>query len=86
MAPIYCPESLSSSLGNVEINGKLIAYPDTSVLTKSVFLPNRYFHRTAQEGSLYYTPKLLVLLDPQLDLAALAAKQVHFSCQKSCTP
>lgn len=79
---IYCPESLSSSLGNVEINGKLIAYPDKAILTKSVFLPNRYFHRTAKEGSLYYTPKLLVLLDPQLDLAALAAKQVHFSCQK----
>ena len=63
---IYCPESLSSSLGNVEINGKLIAYPDKAILTKSVFLPNRYFHRTAKEGSLYYTPKLLVLLDLSL--------------------
>ena len=79
---IYCPESLSSSLGNVEINGKLIAYPDKAILTKSVFLPNRYFHRTAKEGSLYYTPKLLVLLDSQLDLPALAEKQVRFSAQK----
>ena len=79
---IYCPESLSSSLGNVEINGKLIAYPDKAILTKSVFLPNRYFHRTAKEGSLYYTPKLLVLLDSQLDLPALVEKQVRFSAQK----
>ena len=79
---IYCPESLSSSLENVEINGKLIAYPDHAVLTKSVFLPNRYFHRTAREGALYFTPKLLVLLDPQLELPALVEKRVHFSCQK----
>ena len=84
---IYCPESLSSSLGNVEINGKLIAYPDKAILTKSVFLPNRYFHRTAKEGSLYYTPKLLVLLDSQLDLACPGSeKQVRFSCSEGCTP
>lgn len=79
---VYCPESLSSSLGNAEINGKLISYPDSSVLTKPVFIPNRYFHRTARKETLYFTPKLLVLLDPQLEFSALLEKQVRFSCQR----
>ena len=47
-----------------------------------IFSQSLIFNRTARKEALYFTPKLLVLLDPQLELSALFEKQVRFSCQR----
>lgn len=75
---VRCPESLSSYLGNVTINGSMQVYPDDCIVLSSTFFVDKYFSLRAQAGAVYYAQKKVVLTDPEIDLDALSKKGIKF--------
>lgn len=76
---VSCPKSMTPLLAGIVINGKIEAYPDGCIRLKRTALLDRTFRLRAREGALYYAAGRIAALDPALDFAALAAKNVRFS-------
>ena len=80
---VYCPESLSALVsGKATINGKLITYPNDAIVLSGSAKIDRTFVLRAQ-SRLYWAENALILTDPQLDAAALAAKGVRFAAVRA---
>lgn len=75
---VICPESLSGALGMMTVNGKTVVYPDGAVILEGSTVINKLFTLRAK-NKLYWADKRLIMADPQLDPAALAAKGASFS-------
>lgn len=71
------PRSMEGAMASVKINGASSVYPDGAVLLKRTFIVDRVFALRAK-AQLYYAARRVVLLDPKLDCAAMAAKGATF--------
>ena len=66
-------------LAGLMMNGVIESYPDGCIRLKRTAVLDRTFRLRAREGALYYAAGRIAALDPALDFAALAAKNVRFS-------
>ena len=76
------PESLSSALGKMMVNGSTNCYPDGAVVLKRNAVIDRLFALRAK-NNLYWAGKRLIMVDPQLDAAVLAAKGTRFASREA---
>lgn len=76
---VACPKSMVSLLAGTVVNGTVAAYPDGCIRLKKTALLDRTFPLRAREGALYYAAGRIAALDPAIDFARLAAKNVRFS-------
>lgn len=79
---ILCPRSLAGKLNNLQVNGTMLCYPDGAVVLKSTAVIDRMFALRAKQA-LYWAAGRLVMVDPALDAAALAAKGARFSSRRA---
>ncbi len=77
---VMYPESLSGVLGMMAVNGSTVCYPDGAVVLKGNTVIDRLFALRAK-NTLYWSSKRLVMVDPALDVAVLAAKGARFSAK-----
>lgn len=78
---VLCPESVSSCLNKLDVNGIVAVYPDEAIVLKRNAVIDRTFALRAKE-KLYWSEKRLIMVDPNLDGAALTAKGVSFAAQE----
>lgn len=67
---LLCPESLSNSCANIQVNGNTVYYPDNAILFDGKI--DKIFILRAEAGETYFTQNDVFLTDPQLDLAPLS--------------
>ena len=79
---VYCPRSLSGKLGNVAVNGQIITWPDGAVQLKNTAVLDSTFALRAKPV-LYWAARCVVMLDPALDVAALAKQGVRFDTPRA---
>ena len=79
---VYCPRSLSGKLGNVAVNGQIITWPDGAVQLKNTAVLDSTFALRAKPA-LYWAARCVVMLDPALDVAALAKQGVRFDTPRA---
>lgn len=75
------PESLSGSLGMLKVNGSTICYPDEAIVLKRNAVIDRFFALRAKQ-KLYWSAKRMIMVDPQLDAAALEKRGAAFSAKE----
>ncbi len=72
------PESVSSCLGLMSVNGATTCYPDGAIILKRNAVIDRLFALRAKKN-LYWSSKRMIMVDPQLDGAVLANKGARFA-------
>ena len=77
---LTCPESIYATLSNVTVNGSTTCYPDGAIVLKRNAVIDKLFALRAKH-SLYWSAKRMIMVDPQLDGAALRSKGASF-CAK----
>lgn len=75
------PESLSGWLGMLSVNGSTVCYPDDAIILTRSAVIDRLFALRAK-GKLYWSSRRMIMVDPQLDACALAAKGAAFSTKE----
>lgn len=75
------PESVSSCLGLMSVNGSTTCYPDGAIVLKRSAVIDKLFALRAKKN-LYWAAKRMIMVDPQLDAAALAAKGATFATKE----
>lgn len=75
------PESISSFLNNLQINGSTICYPDEAIVLKRSAVIDKLFALRAKE-KLYWSAKRMIMVDSQLDAALLEKKGATFSTKE----
>lgn len=75
------PESMSSYLGMLHVNGSTFCYPDEAIVLKRSAVIDRLFALRAK-NKLYWSAKRMIMVDPQLDAGVLAAKGASFSSRE----
>lgn len=78
---VLYPESMSGCLGKLDVNGSTDCYPDDAILLKRSAVIDRLFALRAK-NKCYWSAKRMVMVDPDLDPAALAAKGATFSAKE----
>lgn len=79
---VLYPESLSGALGMLTVNGSTTCYPDGAVILKRTAVIDRLFALRAK-NTLYWSRGTMIMVDPALDPAALAAKGARFSAKRA---
>ena len=79
---VSCPKSMVSLLSMMSINGCTDAYPDGCIRLKDTAVLDRTFRLRAKQDALYYASSQLVAVAPDIDFAALAAKNVRFETRE----
>ena len=75
------PESVGAYVGKLTVNGSTTCYPDGAIVLKRNAVIDRLFALRAKQ-SLYWSPRRMIMVDPQLDPAKLAAKGCSFMAQE----
>ncbi len=75
---VQCPQSLTSFLNGLHVNGSIECYPDGCIVLDPVFTPDAWFALRARENGKYFVSGQVRLTDPKLDLVALTAKKIRF--------
>lgn len=75
------PQGLSDALGRMKVNGASYAYPDEAILLKKNAVIDRVFVLRAKEG-LYFSPRSIIMTDPELDVKALTDKGAHLQASR----
>lgn len=78
---LTCPESIYATLSNVTVNGSTTCYPDGAIVLKRNAVIDKLFALRAKH-SLYWSAKRMIMVDPQLDGAALRSKGASFCAQE----
>ena len=78
---VTCPESVSAALGKLKVNGSTTCYPDGAIILKRTAVIDKLFALRAKQ-SLYWSPKRMLMVDPLLEPAKLAAKGCTFSAKE----
>ena len=78
---VTCPESMGSYLNMLSVNGSTVCYPDEAVVLKRNAVIDKTFVLRAKK-KLYWSAKRMIMVDPELDAAALAAKEATFSTKE----
>ena len=79
---VTCPKSMVTLLNMMSINGSTNAYPDSCIRLKNTTVLDRTFRLRAKQDALYYASSRLVAVAPDIDFAALAAKNVWFETRE----
>ncbi len=79
---VLCPESVSGSLGMLDVNGKTVVYPDEAIVLKKDAVIDRTFALRAKE-KLYWSEKRFIFVDSRLDPAQLATKGAFFQAEEA---
>ncbi|AGC68699.1 hypothetical protein Cst_c17170 [Thermoclostridium stercorarium subsp. stercorarium DSM 8532] len=74
---VIYPESLSSYLGSLKVNGSIETYPDDAILLKNTFVVDRTFIKRCKNAR-YFARKRVVILDNSLDIAEMVNRGVRF--------
>lgn len=74
---LTCPESMYATLANVNVNGATTCYPDGAIVLKRSAVIDKVFTLRAK-SSLYWSARRMIMVDPQLDGAALRSKGAFF--------
>lgn len=74
---LTCPESIYAGLTNVTVNGATTCYPDGAIVLKRSAVIDKLFALRAK-NSLYWSARRMIMVDPQLDGAALRSKGASF--------
>lgn len=75
------PESMSAYLGKLKVNGSTTCYPDGAIILKRNAVIDKLFALRAK-SSLYWSSRRMIMVDPQLDGAALEKKGASFSSKE----
>lgn len=75
---IKYPEEVAPLLNRLRINGSTTCIPTGCIEVKPQFTIDRFFPIRAKESSKYFAARKVLLLDPQVDIAALIAKNIRF--------
>lgn len=78
---VTCPESMGSYLNMLSVNGSTVCYPDEAVVLKRNAVIDKTFVLRAKK-KLYWSAKRMIMVDPELDAATLAAKGATFSTKE----
>lgn len=76
------PESMTSSLGTLKVNGSTNCYPDDAILLNRTFIVDKTFIKRCKDSK-YCAQKLVVLIEPSLDVGEMTNKGVHFITKKA---
>lgn len=74
---LTCPESMYATLADVNVNGATTCYPDGAIVLKRNAVIDKVFALRAK-NSLYWSARRMIMVDPQLDGAALRSKGASF--------
>ena len=74
---LTCPESMYATLADVSVNGATTCYPDGAIVLKRNAVIDKVFTLRAK-NSLYWSARRMIMVDPQLDGAALRSKGASF--------
>lgn len=72
------PQSLSSHLGALKVNGSTHCYPDDCIQLNDTFIIDRYFPLRAKENGRYYAENAVILTDTSINVRSLVEKNIHF--------
>ena len=75
------PESMTAYLGKMNVHGSSSCYPDGSIILKSNAVIDGLFTLRAKE-SLYWSPRRLIMTDPDLDPQKLQEKGCRFASKE----
>lgn len=78
---VQYPESMSAYQGKLKVNGAVQCYPDDAVVLKGSAVIDKTFLLRAKKKR-YWSAKRMVMVDPELDAAALAGKGATFSTKE----
>ncbi len=82
---LECPESIVSSLANVNVNGCVGTYPDDYIkLHSKLAIDDMFIARAAQNGK-YYVGGTVSLTDRAVDASRLVEKNVKFKTKRFIT-
>ena len=76
------PESVTAYLGKMNVHGSSSCYPDGAILLKPNAVIDRLFALRAK-NSLYWSPRRLIMTDPELDPQKLREKGCRFSSREA---
>lgn len=78
---VSSPESISAYFGKIKVNGSTSCYPDDAIILKRSAVIDRLFALRAK-NSRYWSSRRMIMVDPQLDPAALERKGASFSSRE----
>lgn len=78
---VQYPESMSAYQGKLKVNGAVQCYPDDAVVLKGSAVIDKTFLLRAKKKR-YWSAERMVMVDPELDAAALAGKGATFSTKE----
>jgi len=78
---VLYPESMSGCLSKLSVNGAAECYPDDAIVLKRSAVIDRLFVLRAKNKR-YWSAKRMVMVAPDLDVEALAAKGAAFSAKE----
>lgn len=78
---VTCPESVVGCLGKLKVSGATVCYPDDAIVLKRNAVIDKVFALRAK-NKCYWSAKRMVMVAPDLDGAALAAKGATFSTEE----
>ena len=82
---LECPESIVSSLANVNVNGCIGTYPDDYIkLHSKLTIDDMFIARAARDGK-YYVGGTVSLTDRSVDVSGLIGKNVKFKTKRFIT-
>ncbi len=82
---LECPESIVSSLANVNVNGCIGTYPDDyTKLHSKLTIDDMFIARAARDGK-YYVGGTVSLTDRTVDVSRLTQKKVKFKTKRFIT-
>lgn len=76
------PESMSSVLSKLEVNGTTNCYPDNALLLDRTFIVDKVFIKRCKSSD-YYAQKRVIIIDPALDIDGMVNKGVRFITGKA---
>jgi len=74
---VVAPRSIVARLHNLNVNGKIVAYPDGAILLRGTEIIDRTFALRAKP-SLYYADKCMVFVDRDIDVRKIVEKGASF--------
>lgn len=80
---VNCPRSIADRLGSkLTVSGAFNTYPDGCIRLKKNTVLDRFFHLRAKQDAVYYVPRCVIALSPDINFAKLAEKNVRFETKK----
>ncbi|MBD5550795.1 MAG: hypothetical protein HDQ96_06395 [Lachnospiraceae bacterium] len=76
------PESMAPFMDRLQVNGTAHCIPDGCIELQSEFVIDKYFPLRARQDGKYYVEDKVVLTDADVDVEALAAKNIRFLTER----